>query len=173
MWKPKVCKHEKEVLFSDLFPPISKEKLNEDWKQHANFRLSLPILLLFVHLFLVFSNIASILALCDCKYVRPHLLNNKYIHLHSKSNHSPLIWLHVFFYDPRIGDVIDEDVVHSRAPFVTCTQQCFAIKAGIDGLLDVARRSFCDTSEGVYRFHVCFLILPNTADWHNAFFSHT
>jgi hypothetical protein len=54
--------------------------------------------------------------------------------------------------DPRIGDVIDEDVVHSRAPFVACTQQCFAIKAGIDGLLDVARRSFCDTSEGAYRF---------------------
>jgi len=48
----------------------------------------------------------------------------------------------------RIGDIIDEDVVHSRAPFVACTQQCFAIKAGIDGLLDVARRSFCDTSEG-------------------------
>ncbi|TVU03162.1 hypothetical protein EJB05_51320 [Eragrostis curvula] len=49
----------------------------------------------------------------------------------------------------RIGDVIDEDVVHSRAPFVACTQQCFAVKAGIDGLLDVARRSFCDTSEGL------------------------
>lgn len=52
------------------------------------------------------------------------------------------------FGGPRIGDVIDEDVVHSRAPFVACTQQCFAVKAGIDGLLDVARRSFCDTSEG-------------------------
>jgi hypothetical protein len=48
----------------------------------------------------------------------------------------------------RIGEVIDEDVVHSRTPFVACTQQCFAVKAGIDGLLDVARRSFCDTSEG-------------------------
>uniref|UniRef100_A0A0D9WYW4 DNA mismatch repair proteins mutS family domain-containing protein n=1 Tax=Leersia perrieri TaxID=77586 RepID=A0A0D9WYW4_9ORYZ len=50
----------------------------------------------------------------------------------------------------RIGDIIDEDVVHSRAPFVACTQQCFAIKAGIDGLLDVARRSFCDTSEAIH-----------------------
>ncbi|EER99382.2 DNA mismatch repair protein MSH4 [Sorghum bicolor] len=50
----------------------------------------------------------------------------------------------------RIGDVIDEDVVHSRAPFVACTQECFAVKAGIDGLLDVARRSFCDTSEAVH-----------------------
>ncbi|XP_034580449.1 DNA mismatch repair protein MSH4 isoform X3 [Setaria viridis] len=50
----------------------------------------------------------------------------------------------------RIGDIIDEDVVHSRAPFVACTQQCFAIKAGVDGLLDVARRSFCDTSEAIH-----------------------
>ncbi|PKA46451.1 DNA mismatch repair protein MSH4 [Apostasia shenzhenica] len=50
----------------------------------------------------------------------------------------------------RIGDVIDEDAVHARAPFVACTQHCFAIKAGVDGLLDVARRSFCDTSEAIY-----------------------
>ncbi|XP_028550917.1 LOW QUALITY PROTEIN: DNA mismatch repair protein MSH4 [Dendrobium catenatum] len=50
----------------------------------------------------------------------------------------------------RIGDIIDEDVVHARAPFVACTQQCFAIKAGVDGLLDVARRSFCDTSEAIH-----------------------
>ncbi|GAB2274183.1 MutS protein msh4 [Dionaea muscipula] len=50
----------------------------------------------------------------------------------------------------RIGEVIDEDVVHARAPFVARTQQCFAVKAGIDGLLDVARRTFCDTSEAIY-----------------------
>ncbi|KAH9777195.1 DNA mismatch repair protein MSH4 [Citrus sinensis] len=48
----------------------------------------------------------------------------------------------------RIGEVIDEDVLHARVPFVARTQQCFAIKGGIDGLLDIARRSFCDTSEG-------------------------
>ncbi|KAJ0106190.1 hypothetical protein Patl1_18459 [Pistacia atlantica] len=48
----------------------------------------------------------------------------------------------------RIGEVIDEDVLHARVPFVARTQQCFAVKAGIDGLLDIARRSFCDTSEG-------------------------
>lgn len=57
-----------------------------------------------------------------------------------------------FFAFLRIRDVIDEDVIHARAPFVACTQQCFAIKAGIDGLLDVARRSFCDTSEGALQF---------------------
>ncbi|KAK6157959.1 hypothetical protein DH2020_005273 [Rehmannia glutinosa] len=50
----------------------------------------------------------------------------------------------------RIGEVIDEDVLHTRVPFVARTQQCFAVKAGIDGLLDIARRSFCDTSEAIY-----------------------
>ncbi|KAE9445378.1 hypothetical protein C3L33_22724, partial [Rhododendron williamsianum] len=50
----------------------------------------------------------------------------------------------------RIGEVIDEDVLHARVPFVAQTQQCFAVKAGIDGLLDIARRSFCDTSEAIH-----------------------
>ncbi|XP_074303752.1 DNA mismatch repair protein MSH4-like [Silene latifolia] len=50
----------------------------------------------------------------------------------------------------RIGEVIDEDVAHSRVPFIARTQQCFAIKAGIDGLLDVSRRTFCDTSEAIH-----------------------
>ncbi|XP_021631791.1 DNA mismatch repair protein MSH4 isoform X1 [Manihot esculenta] len=50
----------------------------------------------------------------------------------------------------RIGEVIDEDVLHARVPFVAQTQQCFAVKAGIDGLLDIARRTFCDTSEAIH-----------------------
>ncbi|KAF5193005.1 Dna mismatch repair protein muts [Thalictrum thalictroides] len=50
----------------------------------------------------------------------------------------------------RIGEVIDDDVLHARVPFVARTQQCFAVKAGIDGLLDVARRSFCDSSEAIH-----------------------
>ncbi|KAG5588937.1 hypothetical protein H5410_039451 [Solanum commersonii] len=50
----------------------------------------------------------------------------------------------------RIGEVIDEDVLHTRVPFVARTQQCFAVKAGTDGLLDMARRSFCDTSEAIH-----------------------
>lgn len=54
-------------------------------------------------------------------------------------------WSFILF---RIGEVIDEDVLHARVPFVARTQQCFAVKNGIDGLLDIARRSFCDTSEG-------------------------
>ncbi|KAL6280006.1 hypothetical protein ACE6H2_016887 [Prunus campanulata] len=54
------------------------------------------------------------------------------------------------FHACRIGEVIDEDVLHARVPFVARTQQCFAVKAGIDGLLDIARRSFCDTSEAIH-----------------------
>ncbi|XP_020519239.1 DNA mismatch repair protein MSH4 isoform X1 [Amborella trichopoda] len=50
----------------------------------------------------------------------------------------------------RIRDYIDEDILHARVPFVARTQQCFAVKAGIDGFLDVARRSFCDTSEAIH-----------------------
>ncbi|CAA0823128.1 DNA mismatch repair protein MSH4 [Striga hermonthica] len=50
----------------------------------------------------------------------------------------------------RIAEMIDEDVLHTRVPFVARTQQCFAVKAGIDGLLDIARRSFCDTSEAIH-----------------------
>ncbi|KAL9405920.1 hypothetical protein Peur_002892 [Populus x canadensis] len=50
----------------------------------------------------------------------------------------------------RVGEVIDEDVLHARVPFVARTQQCFAVKAGIDGLLDIARRMFCDTSEAIH-----------------------
>ncbi|KAG5228944.1 DNA mismatch repair protein [Salix suchowensis] len=50
----------------------------------------------------------------------------------------------------RVGEVIDEDVLHARAPFIAQTQQCFAVKAGIDGLLDIARRTFCDTSEAIH-----------------------
>ncbi|XP_042510383.1 DNA mismatch repair protein MSH4 isoform X2 [Macadamia integrifolia] len=50
----------------------------------------------------------------------------------------------------RISEVFDEDVLHARVPFVARTQQCFAVKAGIDGLLDVARRLFCDTSEAIH-----------------------
>eukprot|EP00898_Chlorokybus_atmophyticus_P008950 jgi/Chlat1/9056/Chrsp94S08358 len=45
-----------------------------------------------------------------------------------------------------IEKVIDEDIIHSKAAFVTRTQQCFAVKAGVDGFLDVARKAFCETT---------------------------
>ncbi|GJY89073.1 hypothetical protein Tco_0503701 [Tanacetum coccineum] len=43
--------------------------------------------------------------------------------------------------------VIDEDVLHARVSFVARTQQYFSVKAGIDGFLDIAPKSFCDTNE--------------------------
>ncbi|XP_031098489.1 DNA mismatch repair protein MSH4 [Ipomoea triloba] len=64
----------------------------------------------------------------------------------------------------RIGEVIDEDVLHTRVPFVARTQQCFAVKAGVDGLLDMARRSFCDTSEAIHSLAIKYredFKLPN------------
>ncbi|VVA95405.1 unnamed protein product [Arabis nemorensis] len=60
-----------------------------------------------------------------------------------------------------VGEVIDDDVLHAWVPFVARTQQCFALKAGIDGFLDIARRTFCDTSEGEPRMFVLFL-MPNS-----------
>ncbi|CAN1748282.1 DNA mismatch repair protein MSH4 [Linum perenne] len=54
------------------------------------------------------------------------------------------------FPKETVGEVIDEDVLHARVPFIARTQQCFAVKAGIDGLLDIARRTFCDTSEAIH-----------------------
>ncbi|KAH7443282.1 hypothetical protein KP509_02G028400 [Ceratopteris richardii] len=50
----------------------------------------------------------------------------------------------------RIIGVIDDDVLHAKAPFVARTQQCFAVKPGIDGLLDMARKAFCETSEAIH-----------------------
>nr|GEV03072.1 DNA mismatch repair protein MSH4 [Tanacetum cinerariifolium] len=46
----------------------------------------------------------------------------------------------------RIEEGIDEDVLHARVHFVARTQQFFAVNAGIDGFLNIARRSLCDTS---------------------------
>jgi hypothetical protein len=50
-----------------------------------------------------------------------------------------------------IDEIIDEDVLYARQAFVARTQQCFAVKAGVDGFLDVARKSFCETTEGKNR----------------------
>lgn len=52
--------------------------------------------------------------------------------------------------------MIDDDVLHARVPFVARSQQCFALKAGIDGFLDMARRTFCDTSEGGINNTLCY-----------------
>ena len=50
-----------------------------------------------------------------------------------------------------ISAVLDEDVASSRAPFISRTQQCFAVKAGSDGFLDIARANFCRISEDIHK----------------------
>lgn len=45
---------------------------------------------------------------------------------------------------------LDDDAVSSRAAFVNRTQQCFAVKSGVDSFLDLARSSFCRISEEIH-----------------------
>eukprot|EP00897_Mesotaenium_endlicherianum_P005294 jgi/Mesen1/4793/ME000243S03968 len=76
------------------------------------------------------------------------------------------VCLHPHFKGMRkmIEEVIDEDVLHARSPFIARTQQCFAVRAGVDGFLDVARRNFCETSEAIHALGKTYredLALPN------------
>lgn len=50
-----------------------------------------------------------------------------------------------------ISAVLDEDVQSSKAPFVSRMQQCFAVKTGRDGFLDLARANFCRISEDIHK----------------------
>lgn len=38
----------------------------------------------------------------------------------------------------------------SKTAFVNRTQQCFAVKSGVDSFLDLARSSFCRISEDIH-----------------------
>ncbi|KAL2651368.1 hypothetical protein R1flu_019496 [Riccia fluitans] len=49
----------------------------------------------------------------------------------------------------RIVEVIEEDAMHARSAFASRTEQCFAVKYGVDGMLDLARRTFCTTSAAI------------------------
>lgn len=55
-----------------------------------------------------------------------------------------------------ISAVLDEDVVSSRAPFISRTQQCFAVKTGSDGFLDIARANFCRISEDIHKLATAY-----------------
>lgn len=50
-----------------------------------------------------------------------------------------------------ISAVLDEDVQSSKTPFITRTQQCFAVKTGRDSFLDLARATFCRISEDIHK----------------------
>jgi DNA mismatch repair protein MSH4 len=40
--------------------------------------------------------------------------------------------------------------VHARSAFVTRTQQVFAVKKGVNSFLDMARSSWCGTTETIH-----------------------
>ena len=48
----------------------------------------------------------------------------------------------------EIGTVINEDAAFAKNKASFRTQLCFAVKPGINGLLDVARKTYLETSEG-------------------------
>ncbi|KAL0020849.1 hypothetical protein WJX77_001177 [Trebouxia sp. C0004] len=47
-------------------------------------------------------------------------------------------------------EVLDEDVKSSKTAFINRTQQCFAVRSGVDGILDLARSTFCRVTEQVH-----------------------
>ena len=46
--------------------------------------------------------------------------------------------------------VLDSEASTSKAPFMSRIQQCFAVRPEADGLLDLARNSFCRVTEAVH-----------------------
>lgn len=50
----------------------------------------------------------------------------------------------------KISSVLDSDTHAHKQPFISRTQQCFAVQNGADGLLDVARATFCRLTEEVH-----------------------
>lgn len=43
-----------------------------------------------------------------------------------------------------------QDVKSSKTAFINKTQQCFTVKSGVDGILDLARSTFCRVTEQVH-----------------------
>ena len=50
----------------------------------------------------------------------------------------------------RVGEVLEDDVVEGRSTFAQQTRQVFAVKGGVNSFLDIARRSFCETTEAMH-----------------------
>jgi DNA mismatch repair protein MSH4 len=49
-----------------------------------------------------------------------------------------------------IDNVINEDVVYQKSSIGLRHQRCFAVKSGYNGLLDVARQTYKETTDDVY-----------------------
>nr|AKI32522.1 DNA mismatch repair protein MSH4 [Gloeotilopsis sterilis] len=51
----------------------------------------------------------------------------------------------------RIDLVLNEDVASAKTAFINKTQQCFAVKSGVDGFLDISRKNFHDLTESIHQ----------------------
>jgi hypothetical protein len=49
----------------------------------------------------------------------------------------------------RLDELLDEEAAPASAAFLNRTQQCFALRGGVDPLLDVSRAAFCRATEQV------------------------
>lgn len=49
-----------------------------------------------------------------------------------------------------INTVINEDVTYSKSPLDLRNQRCYAVKSGVNGLLDVARQTYKEATEDVH-----------------------
>jgi DNA mismatch repair protein MSH4 len=50
----------------------------------------------------------------------------------------------------RINSVINEGVVFSKSPLDLRSQRCYAVKSGVNGLLDVSRQTYKEATEDVH-----------------------
>ena len=50
----------------------------------------------------------------------------------------------------RLEGILEDDVHPMQGAFLNRTQQCFAIRAGIDPLLDIGRQKFCKCADAVH-----------------------
>lgn len=50
----------------------------------------------------------------------------------------------------RLDGLLDDDIHSSSSAFLNRTQQCFALRNGVNPLLDIARQTFCKATEAVH-----------------------
>ncbi|CAG8654048.1 7729_t:CDS:10 [Funneliformis mosseae] len=50
-------------------------------------------------------------------------------------------------FEELINDVINEDITYVKTPLALRNQRCYAVKAGFNGLLDVARQTYKETTQ--------------------------
>ncbi|KAK9808717.1 hypothetical protein WJX72_002463 [[Myrmecia] bisecta] len=51
----------------------------------------------------------------------------------------------------KVETVLDQDAHSAKASFLNTTEQCFAVKNGVDGFLDLSRGNFCRITEEIHQ----------------------